>query len=475
MHKLKQLYLILIVMLSVEILLANTDNDMKTMRYFAEYDQRPIESHIVKIIGEKELVLLVCKPDGWSVGDKRSALIWVHGGGWVSGGPDLFNAHMKYTASRGAVAFSLQYRLMTSKGYRDNKKLSKEENQRIRQEKFDAFMNGPSLTDCIEDVKDAVKFIKENANDFGIDPNKLASIGDSAGSHLATCLGTVVEDEYKVNAVVACSSISDLSYEFGRDFVKPSEGYEEKDMEEDQTRLSRAKSVSPYFNITAGTPPILILDGGKDWLGDEPKRFYDKLKASGVNVDYKHYPQAKHAFIVYGYSASLEEITQTLVDIDEFLVKHEFLEGLPTIKMPEISGSGKTFYESSDMIVGEKVINFEIDTPPFFSISMNLKLPEKFNGELVSIAGKWGIQYKINNKGHDLTFLRGRLRGKQDLFKSGVWQNVIISVGPDKLTIEVDGKKLEVENSIKSSFAGNQLTFLKKIDGEIKDLKIVNK
>ena len=208
----------------------------KNIRYFAERDQRSIEEIVVKTTAEKELIMLVCKPDDWDASQKRTAILWIHGGGWTTGHPKAFNAHIRYTASRGAVSFGLQYRLMESTHYKDNKNLSDEENAKLKKQKVDAFLAGPSIDDLIEDCKDAVDHIRKNANEWGIDPSQLVSIGDSAGAHLAASLGTVVPDESKVNAVIACSSISDLSYKFGRDYVKPSPGFEDKEMEDDPDR-----------------------------------------------------------------------------------------------------------------------------------------------------------------------------------------------------------------------------------------------
>lgn len=446
-----------------------------TLRHYAEYDDRATEKHIVKQVDNHELIILVSKPDGWQKSDSRSGMLWIHGGGWISGNPEQFSPQIRYSASRGAVGFSLQYRLLKNPVYKKNKKLSDEENERLAQEEFAAFIEGLSIADCIEDCKDAVNYIKENAHLFGVNPNKLVAIGDSAGSHLAACLGTVVEDAYKVNAVVACSSISDLTYEFGRDYIKPSQGYENKNMEDDPDRLRRARAVSPFYHLSGKTPPFLILDGGKDWLKNEPKRFYKQLINQNIDAEYKQYPQAKHAFLLYAYSASLEEITQAILDIDAFLVKYGFLEGEPTIKMPESAGEGFIFYETDDLIHGEKTFDFERDIPSFFSISMQVKLPKDFKGELICLEGTWGFRYKIRNNNHELSFLRGRMRGRQKLFQAEVWQDFTISMTQEKISVEVDGVKAETVNTIGASYAGSKLTLLRGIDAKIRDFKIISK
>ncbi len=300
----------------------------QTFAYYAEHDKRPIESHVVKRVGGQELMLLVCKPDKWRPTDKNSGIIWVHGGGWTSGEPGLFTPHMRYCAARGALSFSIQYRYTKSwRPPQRKKNVSAAENEKIRAAYLKDYYAAPAIADCITDCADAVRYIRQHANTFGIDPQRLAAIGDSSGAHLAACLGTCVPADARVNAVVACSSISDLTYKFGRKYVKPSPGLEDKEMEDDAERLKRAQAASPLFHIQHDGPPFLVLHGQKDWLGDEPQRFVTALKAAGTDVQFIEYPGVDHAFIIYGYNATLAQFTRAIRDIDAFLLQHGFLTG----------------------------------------------------------------------------------------------------------------------------------------------------
>ena len=300
----------------------------QTFAYFVEQDQRPIETHVVKKVAGQELVLLLCKPDGWQASDKRSTLMWVHGGGWTSGEPKLFIPHMRYSAARGAVACAIQYRFTVS--WRPpQKKHAQRYADYLRK-----YRAAPCIADCIADCADAVRYLRQHADSLGIDPQKLVALGDSSGAHLAACLGTCVAADARVNAVVACSSISDLTYKFGRKYVKPSPGMEDKKMEDDPERLARAKAASPIFHIHKQGPPTLVLHGDKDWLGDEPARFVRALRAARVDVEFISYPGVDHAFIIYGYNATLAQFTQAILDIDAFLVQRSFLTGSTVLRMP---------------------------------------------------------------------------------------------------------------------------------------------
>lgn len=278
----------------------------QTIRHFAEDDQRPVETIVYKQVGGLDLRLLVCKPDSWAPGQRRAAMLWVHGGGFTGGKPEAFLPHMKYSAARGAVAFGVQYRLM---------KPPKLDDETKRQ----AFLDGPSLADCIADCADAVRYLRAHAAELGVAPDRISAIGDSAGAYLAASLCTLVEPEARANAVIACSSISDLTTGFGPDYIKPDED---------------ANALSPLFRIPADAPPFLILHGANDWLKDEPARFYDALQKNDIDCELKTYALGRHAFIVYGYSATDEQITRALLDLDAFLLARGLLDGPHTLEMP---------------------------------------------------------------------------------------------------------------------------------------------
>src|SRR5687767_14232865 len=70
------------------------------------------ESFTYKKVGDREMKLFVSKPADWKASDKRPAIVFFHGGGWVGGAPSKFNDHCKYFASRGLVCATVEYRLL---------------------------------------------------------------------------------------------------------------------------------------------------------------------------------------------------------------------------------------------------------------------------------------------------------------------------------------------------------------------------
>ena len=227
------------------------------------------------------LNLYQIKPQGWKASDQRTAVVWIHGGGWTSGEPLRFLPQARYFALRGAVGFSVQYRLVKP--------------------------GGPSVTDAISDVKDALAFIRLHADQLGVNSKKVVAAGDSAGGHLALMAGDAAD------AIIDCNGIPDMSGKW-RDRMQPGED---------------PKKVSPLFLIGPKTPPTLILHGKADTVVPvgESQKYYDALLAAKVRAKMTTWPESKHAFVVTGYTATNAEVERALYAIDDFLVELGFLHG----------------------------------------------------------------------------------------------------------------------------------------------------
>ncbi len=104
----------------------------------------------------------------------KPAIAFFHGGGWSSGSPSEFHEACERYARKGFIAFSFQYRLSRTK---------------------DGAVPHPDITpvECVKDVRSAIRWIRINASEFGIDPEKIVAIGQSAGGQLA--LSTALIDD----------------------------------------------------------------------------------------------------------------------------------------------------------------------------------------------------------------------------------------------------------------------------------------
>jgi acetyl esterase/lipase len=91
--------------------------------------------------------------------DKVPVLVGVHGGGWQIGDRKFYTHWGSYLASNGYAVFAIEYRLMK-----------------------------PGLKTypgAVYDVKAAVQYVRAKAGELGVDPDRVALMGDSAGAHLS--------------------------------------------------------------------------------------------------------------------------------------------------------------------------------------------------------------------------------------------------------------------------------------------------
>lgn len=93
---------------------------------------------------------------------KNPAVIMIHGGGWRSGNKNQMQFLGAAIAAKGYSCFAIEYRLSLEAKYPTG----------------------------VIDVKNAIKFIKDNAVKFNVDPNKIAVLGCSSGGQMAALIGT---------------------------------------------------------------------------------------------------------------------------------------------------------------------------------------------------------------------------------------------------------------------------------------------
>jgi len=186
----------------------------------------PDQSHVYKTVGNTELDLHVFLPEGHQPSDKRPAIVFFFGGGWVQGCPSQFYPHCEYLASRGMVAISAQYRVKSR--------------------------NKTTPRECVKDGKSAVRWIRANASKLGIDPDRIAAGGGSAGGHVAaaTALTEGFEEEgedfsisYRPNALVLFNPV----------FDNGPKGYGYKRVK------AYWKQISPMHNISETAPSTVVL------------------------------------------------------------------------------------------------------------------------------------------------------------------------------------------------------------------------
>ena len=155
----------------------------------------------------------------------------------------------------------------------------------------------------IEDAKTAVRFMRKHAEEYQIDPDKIALYGDSSGGHTVVAAGitgngtldngTYGEFSCEVNCIVDCFGPTDIAK---MNYYPSSIDHIGADAPEGMLlggvnvleNPDRAEKVSPmyYLSREKAIPPILILHGDGDQLVpfNQSVRLYEKLRELGKDV-----------------------------------------------------------------------------------------------------------------------------------------------------------------------------------------------
>lgn len=262
------------------------------------------EPHAYKTVGPRSLTLYVTKPTGWAATDTRPAIVFFHGGGWVGGAPGQFTEHSKYLASRGMVAIQVEYRLL------------------------DKQQNEPPIT-CCRDAKSAMRWVRGHARELGIDPDRIASAGGSAGGHLAAFVAMVdgADDPDDDRTISAKSNAQVL---FNAVFDNGPGGWGSGRVGD------RYREFSPFHNVSEDDPPALVFLGSADKLipVKTAHDFQAAMKKAGVACEVMIFEGQPHGFFNHGRDGN-RPYFETVTAMDRFLAKLGWIDGEPTLAEPK--------------------------------------------------------------------------------------------------------------------------------------------
>ena len=256
---------------------------------------------VYKTVDNRELKLHLVFPADWKPADKRPAILFFHAGSWIVGAPGQFNEQCKYLASRGMVAGQVEYRLLDRNG------------------------DDPP-TVCIQDAKSAMRWVRTNADKLGVDVDRLAAGGGSAGGHLAAFLGIVEgmddpKDDLKVSARANAMVLFNPVFDNGPG------GWGHKRVKD------RYKEFSPFHNVRPALPPAIVFVGEKDGL-IPPKtvRAFGELMEKAKNrCEVMVFEGEPHDFYNFGRNQN-RPYEDTVEAMDRFLASLGWLKGEPTVK-----------------------------------------------------------------------------------------------------------------------------------------------
>jgi len=236
-----------------------------------------------KHVSGKSLLLDIYRPNGDFSGQKSPVIVYIHGGGWIYGSKNgaEFKALKPYfdaLRERGFTVVSINYRLAASGGI------------------FPA---------PVEDCKDALRWLRQNSDKYGVNENSIGLWGSSSGAHLAMMCAYSPEDE-SVGGQEFYPEVPSVRYvvdffgpvTFSGEEI-PSSHFVKKFMGSYYSDKSMLEKASPITYVTSASPPTLIVHGEEDSLVplSQSELLYSAFNENKVPSELIIIPGAEHTLL----------------------------------------------------------------------------------------------------------------------------------------------------------------------------------
>ena len=218
---------------------------------------------------------------------KEGLVLFIHGGAWIEGDKSPYRDTIRYVASIGYVAATMNYTYISEKS---------------------------DILDIMDDVDLCLKAVKSDANGRGFDLSKVILTGSSAGAHLSLLYAYSRRDTAPIKPVAVASNCgpTDLatydeafikyngignqeymlklaSYACGKEVTL--ENYNEPDIQ------FALKTISPLYYVASGAVPTIIAHGKKDTIVPyaQAQRLDAALTQAGVTHQFVTFPNSGHS------------------------------------------------------------------------------------------------------------------------------------------------------------------------------------
>jgi acetyl esterase/lipase len=250
-----------------------------------------------KTFGDTKLDLYIFAP---TVASNAPAIVFFFGGGWSSGLPQQFEEQCRYLAGRGMVAITADYRVKN----RQNVKPFQ----------------------CVADARSAIRWVRSNAVKLGVDPNRIAAGGGSAGGHLAAATAFITEFDDPTEDKNISATPNALVLFNPALVLAPLDGYKFEvsgDRVSEERFGTKPEKISPAHHVKQGAPPTIIFHGKADTTVPyaTAEAFTAEMKKAGNRCELVGFDSQPHGFF------NREPFcTQTQKAADTFLVSLGWLK-----------------------------------------------------------------------------------------------------------------------------------------------------
>lgn len=290
---------------------ASTNIQKKFIDKHAPKDVRVYNN--IQYMANPNLHMDVYQPEYIAEIGARPTVVWIHGGGWISGSKEHARGYFKLLASKGYNVVAVEYQFAPDAVY-------------------------PTQ---LHQINKALSYLQMNAAQYHVDASKLYLAGDSAGANMASHYAAFVSNpDYaqsqnfqpainrkQLQGLILHCGIYDLNHfvetapdeirllEWGiNNLVQAYTGERKNDAE-------FLSSISSRQHVNQNYPPVFISGGNKDFLtASQSLPFVETLKANQVPVTEAFYPDSKELLVhEYQFMMSKKASQQTFDKTVEFL------------------------------------------------------------------------------------------------------------------------------------------------------------
>lgn len=266
-----------------------------------ETAETPPREFVYDSVAGVELSAFAFFPEGHEAGARLPAVVIFHGGGWSIGEAAWGFGRARHYAERGMVAISAQYRLV----------------------------DGPedfAIADAMRDARTVIRWMRREADMLGIDPNRLAAYGWSAGAHLALSAAVFNDDdpEHEFSSVPNLLALRSPAVSL----------VDERWYEDARARVTDVAGLSPAQAVRPGLPPSIVVIGREDTVTPlaAAEDYHRRMLAAGNVSELIVYDGVGHLFTPAtqsdrGWPQPDPEISeQARAEVDRFLEEHGFFD-----------------------------------------------------------------------------------------------------------------------------------------------------